>query len=91
MRGADITQESLFTTVQLEAFVLTHHPLRGKRELMDTALNQLNGLFDSAYADLGRASIAPERLLRRSLLQQGGRHLPTGDEGVEYIEHAQVT
>ncbi|MFZ5600971.1 MAG: IS5/IS1182 family transposase, partial [Pseudomonadota bacterium] len=64
MRGADITQESLFTTVQLEAFVLTHHPLRGKRELIDTALNRLNWLFDSAYADLGRASIAPERLLR---------------------------
>ena len=38
MRGADITQEPLFTTVQLEAFVLTHHPLRGKRELMGTAL-----------------------------------------------------
>lgn len=38
MRGADITQESLFTTVQLEAFVLTHHPLRGNRKLIDTAL-----------------------------------------------------
>lgn len=91
MRGADITQESLFTTVHLEAFVLTHHPLRGKRELMDTALNRLNGLFDSAYADLGRASIALERLLRPSLLQQSGCHLPTGDDDVESIEHPLVT
>ncbi len=69
MRGADITQESLFTTVHLETFVPRNHPLRGIRELMDAAMKRLNWLFDSAYADLGRASIAPERLLRASLLQ----------------------
>ena len=69
MRGADVMQEPWFTTVQLESFVPKDHPLRGLRVLMDEALKKLNGLFDSMYADAGRDSIPPERLLRAQLLQ----------------------
>lgn len=69
MRGADIAQESLFTTVHLETFVPSNHPLRPIRALLDEAMANLNWLFDSIYAETGRESIPPERLIRAQLLQ----------------------
>lgn len=69
MRGTDEMQEALFTTVHLESFVPQDHPLRGIRALMNEALQALNGLFGELYAECGRESIAPERLLRAQLLQ----------------------
>ncbi|AJX14524.1 transposase DDE domain protein [Burkholderia ubonensis MSMB22] len=62
-------QEPLFTTVKLEDFVPSDHPLRPLRLLVNQALKRLNGLFSTIYADSGRASIAPEKLLRALLLQ----------------------
>ncbi|HLI16969.1 MAG TPA: IS5 family transposase [Rhodanobacteraceae bacterium] len=69
MRGVDVMQESLFTTVQLESFVPADHPIRPLREMFNTALQRISYLFDAAYAEGGRESIAPERLLRALLLQ----------------------
>ena len=69
MRGEDIFQESLFTTIQLESFVPSNHPLRPIRMLLDKAMQNLSWLFDSIYADRGRESIPPERLIRAQLLQ----------------------
>lgn len=69
MRGSDVMQETLFTTVHLETFVPADHPLRPLRQLFNEALGKLNGLFESIYADGGRDSIAPEKLLRAQLLQ----------------------
>lgn len=69
MRGADITQESLFTVAKLDDFVPTDHPLRAVRTLVDIALKRLDGLFGTLYSDYGRASIAPEKLMRAQLLQ----------------------
>lgn len=69
MRGADITQESLFTTVHLNSFVPAEHPLREVRTLLDEALGRLDGLFNLAYAPYGKESIAPEKLLRALMLQ----------------------
>ncbi len=69
MRGLDEMQEPLFTTVKLEDFVPADHPLRPIRLLVNEALKRLNGLFGVIYADTGRASIAPEKLLRALLLQ----------------------
>ncbi|WP_069128471.1 IS5 family transposase, partial [Candidatus Thiodiazotropha endolucinida] len=60
---------SLFTTVHLESFVPPNHPLRPIRILLDEALKNLNWLFDGIYADSGRESIPPERLIRAQLLQ----------------------
>ncbi|MBB5510889.1 transposase [Paraburkholderia sp. JPY681] len=65
----DETQEALFTTVKLEDFVPADHPLRPIRLLVNQALTRLNGLFGIIYADSGRASIAPEKLVRALLLQ----------------------
>ena len=69
MRGADITQEALFTTVHLESFVPQNHPLRAVRPLFNTAIKRIDALLDSAYAPFGKESIPPERLLRALLLQ----------------------
>ncbi|EQD72973.1 transposase, IS4 family protein, partial [mine drainage metagenome] len=69
MRGADVTQESLFSTVQLHTFVPADHPLREVRELFNEALKHLDGVFNLAYAPYGQESIAPEQLLRALMLQ----------------------
>jgi transposase len=69
MRGCDEMQESLFTVAKLEDFIPADHPLRPMRELVNEALKRLNGLFNLIYADTGRASIAPEKLMRALLLQ----------------------
>jgi len=69
MRGSDGTQESLFTLAKLDDFVPSDHPLRAIRELVNEALKGLNELFNAIYADSGRASIAPEKLLRAMLVQ----------------------
>ena len=69
MRGSDGMQEALFTVAKLEDFVPADHPLRPIRSLVNEALGRLNGLFNAIYADTGRASIAPEKLLRAMLIQ----------------------
>ena len=69
MRGADITQENLFSTVHLETFVPIDHPLRAVKLLFNTAMKRIDWLFDCAYSERGRESIPPERLLRALLLQ----------------------
>jgi transposase len=68
VRG-DLEQEQLFSYVSLEKRVPKHYPLRKVRKLVDEALANLDGLFEQLYADVGRPSIPPERLLRASLLQ----------------------
>jgi transposase len=69
MRGSDGMQEPLFTVTRLEEFVPADHPLRAIRVLVNEALVRLNGLFNEIYADTGRASIPPEKLMRALLLQ----------------------
>ena len=69
MRGTDAMQESLFMVNKLNDFVPADHPLRAIRLLVNEALDRLNGLFNTIYADTGRESIAPEKLVRALLLQ----------------------
>ena len=45
------------------------HPLRSIRQIANGALSDLSADFAAMYARLGRPSIAPEKLLRASLLQ----------------------
>lgn len=54
---------------KLEDFVPADHPLRPIRTLVNEALSGLNGLFNEIYADHGRPSIPPEKLIRTLLLQ----------------------
>jgi transposase len=62
-------QESLFMVAKLEDFVPADHPLRAIRDLVNEALTGLNGLLNEIYADHGRPSIPPEKLIRALLLQ----------------------
>jgi transposase len=69
MRGADEQQSQIFSYLSPEARVRKDHPLRAVRAMVDEALAQLSGSFATMYADVGRPSIAPEKLLRAQLLQ----------------------
>ena len=69
MRGSDEQTASMFSYVSCEARVPADHPLRLIRAVVDEALDVLSAEFDSLYARQGRPSIAPEKLLRASLLQ----------------------
>ena len=69
MRGADEVSGSLFSYVDLEERVPAGHPLRKIRQIVNAALASLDAEFGALYTDFGRPSIAPERLIRASLLQ----------------------
>jgi len=69
VRGSDEQTGALFSYLSPEALVPKDHPLRAIRRLVNTALEQLSPKFDALYASGGRASIAPEKLLRALLLQ----------------------
>ncbi|WP_051312631.1 IS5 family transposase [Pseudodonghicola xiamenensis] len=69
MRGTDETSGSLFSYVDLEARIPARHPLRKIRQVVNDALASLDGEFEELYTDFGRPSIAPERLIRASLIQ----------------------
>jgi transposase len=69
MRGADEASRSLFSYVDLEARIPARHPLRKIRQVVNDALASLDAEFEALYIDFGRPSIAPERLIRASLLQ----------------------
>jgi transposase len=68
MRGADIQQDTLFSTVIPEERVPKDHPLRPIRRMVNAALKELDADFNALYSDLGRDSIPPEKLLRAQLL-----------------------
>src|SRR5947209_7643323 len=69
MRGADEETGTLFSYLSPEAMVPKDHPLRAIRPLVNAALARLSPDFARLYAPTGRASIAPEKLLRALLLQ----------------------
>ncbi|MBA3527078.1 MAG: IS5 family transposase [Sphingomonas sp.] len=69
MRGADIQTGALFSYLSPDVLVPRDHPLRAIRPLVNAALEKLSPEFSKLYAPAGRASIAPEKLLRALLLQ----------------------
>jgi transposase len=69
MRGADVHQEGLFSYVSPESRIPKQHPLRPIRQMVDAALSELSDEFEAGYAQTGRPSIAPEKLVRALLLQ----------------------
>jgi hypothetical protein len=69
MRGADVQQGGLFSHVSVESRVPANHPLRAVRTLPDEALASMSRDFDRVYAEGGRSSVPPERLVRALVLQ----------------------
>ena len=59
----------MFSYVSAEDRIPADHPLRTVRQMVDEVLRGMSRQFDALYADSGRHSIAPERLLRALLLQ----------------------
>jgi transposase len=69
MRGEDEKQQDMFSYVSPEQRVPADHPLQAVREMVDQILKEMSPRFARLYSDVGRPSIAPERLLRALLLQ----------------------
>jgi len=69
MRGDDDLQEGMFSYISPEKRVPADHPLRPIRKMVDEILKEMSPKFQKLYSDVGRPSIAPERLLRSLLLQ----------------------
>ena len=69
MRGSDAASGALFSYVDMEARVPATHPLRTIRTIVNEVLTALDTEFEALYEGIGRQSVAPERLLRASLLQ----------------------
>ncbi|MFN3641958.1 MAG: IS5 family transposase [Gemmobacter sp.] len=69
MRGTDEASGSLFSYVDLEERIPARHPLRKIRQVVNAALTSLDAEFEALYTDFGRPSIAPERLIRASLIR----------------------
>jgi transposase len=68
MRGEDKKQSSMLMLMSPETRVPQTHPLRAIKKLADEALAKLSPVFDRMYAQGGRPSIPPERLLKSMLL-----------------------
>ena len=69
MRGELDPQADMYCLVSPESFVPQDHPLRAIKPFVDAALQRLSPLLDEMYAQIGRPSIPPERLLKAKLLQ----------------------
>lgn len=68
MRGQEKRQENLFHTFRLEDLISTTHPIGALRKLCDEALLRMSGTFAGMYSEVGRPSIAPETLLKSTVL-----------------------
>ena len=68
MRGEDKKQSSMLMLMSPETRVPPTHPLRAVKKLADEGLRKLSPVFDAMYAEGGRPSIPPERLLKSMLL-----------------------
>jgi transposase len=69
MRGDDNQQDGMFSYISPEKRVPANHPLRPVRKMVDEILKEMSPQFAKLYSEVGRPSIAPERLFRSLLLQ----------------------
>ena len=68
MRGEALKQSAMFSYLTLAQRIPADRPARQIRELVDRTLARMDGELEKLYSDTGRPSIAPERLLRATLL-----------------------
>lgn len=69
MRGNEEKQIDAFSYVSMEDRIPAKHPIRPFKKMVNELLRDMDKEFDDLYADSGRPSIAPEYLLRASILQ----------------------
>ena len=68
MRGHVDPQSGLFSYFSVEERIPADHPLRGVKAQAEAVLGSMSAQFDAMYASGGRPSIAPEKLLKATLL-----------------------
>src|SRR5512147_3079269 len=68
MRGLQDKQTRLWAVVSIEDRIPSTHPLRRIKKLADQRLVDLSRVFNRMYSQMGRPSIAPERVLKSLLL-----------------------
>jgi transposase len=68
MRGHKQNQINVACLINVEAMIPPTHPIRVIKRLLGEVLRQLDGRFSAMYADEGRPSIPPERLLLAKVL-----------------------
>jgi len=68
MRGEAERQRTMLSVVSPEHRIRADHPIRRIKALADAELTRLSPVFDQMYAERGRPSIPPERLLKACLL-----------------------
>jgi len=68
MRGLQDKQTSMWACISIEERIPKEHPLRAIKKLADRQLGNLSGVFNRMYSQVGRPSIAPERVLKSLLL-----------------------
>ena len=78
MRGIDDQQSDMFSYLSPEQRVRKDHPLRSVRAMTDEILDSMSPLFDAMYAECGRPSIPPEKLLRAQLCRCSIRFVASG-------------
>ena len=69
MRGEDEKQDAMFSYMSPEKRVPSDHPLAADPGHGRQVLKEMSPRFARLYAQVGRPSIPPERLLRALLLQ----------------------
>ncbi len=69
MRGRQNQKQTFFSYIPMEERIPAKHPLRAIRKMVNAALADMHEHSSTLYAPGGRPSIAPEYLLRTSLLQ----------------------
>ena len=69
MRGHDSQQPQIFYQCSYDQIIPETHPLRHIRRIVDQILREMDPLFAEMYAQVGRPSIPPERLLRALLIE----------------------
>jgi transposase len=68
MRGKNDQQQAMMFVVAVEEMIPASHPIRAIKQLADTQLASLDGVFSRMYSTTGRPSIPPEALLKAGLL-----------------------
>ena len=76
MRGTDETSGALFSHVDLEERSPLRHPLHKIRQVVNVALASLDAVLECLYADFGRPTTAPGRLIRAGLILFSVRVVP---------------
>jgi transposase len=68
MRGEEEKQTAMYSYVTMAQRIPADHPVRSIRGMVDRALSRMDSELEQLYSRTGRPSVAPERLLRASLL-----------------------